>query len=101
VIARHPTQIYEFLHEVAVFGLMVLADRIAGKEKRPVGLISGVFGISYFAGRFVIEFTKEYLVLDSTSVLTMGQILSIPFFVIGVFLFVRALLELNRNRPAA
>ena len=64
LIAVHPTQIYEFLLGVIVLVSLIVADRMAGKENRPIGLITGLFALIYFGGRFFIEFTKEYQGID-------------------------------------
>ena len=85
VVARHPSQIYEFLLGILVFVVLLIADRRFGKEQRPMGLLTGLFLTVYFAGRFVVEFFKEYQTLDS-SALTMGQYLSIIPFLAGLLL---------------
>lgn len=82
---RHPSQLYEFGLGLFVLLVVVLADRWAGREKRPRGLLAGLFLLVYFAGRFCVEFVKEYQALDE-SFLTMGQYLSIIPMVIGAAL---------------
>ncbi len=82
---RYPTQIFEFVLGLTVLLGLYLTDRAMGKEKRPRGLLISVFFLLYFAGRFCVEFFKEYQTLESSSPLTMGQLLSIPGFFIGVF----------------
>ncbi len=78
---RHPTQFYEAGIGLLILLLLWAVDRWAGKEKRPRGLLTSVFFISYFAMRFGVEFFKEYQTLSPSFPLTMGQILSvIPFF---------------------
>lgn len=74
---RHPSQLYEATLGLAVLGLLLVVDRRLG-EKRRRGLLSALFLTLYFAGRFVVEFYKEYQALDPQSPLTMGQILSLP-----------------------
>jgi phosphatidylglycerol:prolipoprotein diacylglycerol transferase len=86
VIARHPSQIYEFLLGAIVLVSLIIADRMAGKEDRPIGLITGLFAIIYFGGRFFVEFTKEYQGIDEGWSLTMGQWLCFPFIGIGIAL---------------
>jgi len=88
---RHPSQLYEFLIGVFVLVTMLLLDRRFGRERRPVGLLTGMFGITYFGLRFLVEFVKERQGLADEAVLTMGQYLSIPVVAIGVWLTVRAL----------
>lgn len=91
--ARHPTQLYEFLLGVAVLVVLLIVDRRAGGEKRPTGLIMGMFTVVYFGGRFFVEFTKEYQGIDDGWSLTMGQWLCIPFFLVGL-----GLLQYARTR---
>jgi phosphatidylglycerol:prolipoprotein diacylglycerol transferase len=84
LVARHPSQLYEALIGVGLLIILVLADRWAGKEKRPRWLMFGVFTIFYAITRFVIEYFKNYQALTSdASALTMGQYLSIPLFLLG------------------
>ena len=86
-IPRHPSQLYEFALGLLVLLGLYLADRWAGKEKRPLGLLCGLFFVFYFSGRFMVEFVKERQVealIEEQSFLTMGQYLSIPMFLFGV-----------------
>ncbi len=88
-VPRHPSQLYEFTLGMFVLLVLYLADRFAGREKRPRGLLAGLFLVVYFAGRFTVEFVKEYQVdelIDNESFLTMGQYLSIIPFVCGIAL---------------
>lgn len=88
---RHPSQLYE-----AMGGLMVLLSLFAIEyflkgKKRP-GIFAGVFLIGYFTFRFFVEYFKEFLIdPNDTFPLTMGQSLSIPFVIIGIFILVHAL----------
>jgi phosphatidylglycerol---prolipoprotein diacylglyceryl transferase len=82
---RHPSQLYEF----ALEGLTLFAILwVFTMRPRPVGAASGVFLVGYGVLRFVAEFFREpddflgFLALG----LTMGQWLSAPMIVIGVFL---------------
>ncbi len=98
-VPRHPSQLYEFALGMFVLLCLFLIDRWAGKEKRPLGLLVGMFFVLYFAGRFLVEFVKEYQVDDliaDSSTLTMGQYLSIPMFVFGVVLVTWSLIT-RRN----
>ncbi len=81
---RHPTQIYEFLFGMGILLMLFIVDWLAGKEKRPRGLIFGIGVTSYLICRFLVEFLKESLVFkDGESVLTMGQWLCIPGLIMG------------------
>ena len=91
MIPRHPSQIYEAFIGVAVLVLLLVVDRLAGKDKRPLGLLFGTFMSSYFALRFLVEYFKAYQTLPTSYPVTMGQILSIPFFLVGVAVVVWSL----------
>ncbi len=91
LVARHPSQLYEVAIGLAVLGLLVLVDRLAGREKRPRWLLAGVFFSTYFLQRFFVEFFKAHQTLSMDSALTMGQFLSIPFFALGVGLVIWSL----------
>lgn len=90
-VPKHPTQIYEALAYLVSFGiLMFLYWRTRSKYKQ--GLLTGAFFIFIFAARFFIEFIKEdQEAFEAGMTLNMGQWLSIPFVLLGIFLVVRAL----------
>ena len=91
--ACHPTQIYEALTYLALFGLMMWMYWKKDCGNRP-GLLFGTFLIGTFATRFFIEFIKNNQVaFDDSMVLNMGQLLSIPFAILGVFLVIWALVH--------
>ena len=87
---RHPTQLYEAAVGVAVLVLLIVIDRRTGGERRPRGLLTGLFLAVYFALRFAVEFTKAHQTLNPDSMFTMGQLLSILPILVGVGLIVRA-----------
>jgi hypothetical protein len=82
---RHPSQLYEIALGLTVLGLLYLIDKRLGKEKRPRGALISSFFVIYFCGRFGIEFFKEYDGISPDSPLRMGQILSIPGILLGVY----------------
>lgn len=85
-IARHPSQLYEFLLEgIVMFAVLWWFSR----KQRPVGQISALFLILYGSFRFVVEFTREpdaHLGLLGLG-LSMGQWLSLPMVLGGILLF--------------
>jgi prolipoprotein diacylglyceryl transferase len=82
--ARHPSQLYEAGLGFAIFGVVLLVDRLLPDNGRKRGILFGLFMSLYFTGRFVVEFFKEYQALSpDQSWLTEGQYLSIPFAVVG------------------
>ena len=86
-LTRHPSQIYEAIFEGIIL-FIILSLFFKKLENRP-GLISSFFLIFYSFFRFFIEFTREadsqigYLIFN----LTMGQIISMLFFIAGISLF--------------
>ncbi|MBQ4819751.1 prolipoprotein diacylglyceryl transferase [Aquimarina sp. MMG016] len=88
MIPRHPTQLYEAFSFLVVFGLLSYLY----KKKlfvRQNGFIFGVFLILMFTARFIIEFSKENQVaFENSMILNMGQILSIPFILMGTILLI-------------
>jgi len=84
---RHPTQLYEALFEGLILFLILIYLRNKGLMKI-TGLMSGIFLICYSIFRFMIEFLRVpdeqigYLLFN----LTMGQIISCIFFLIGIYL---------------
>ena len=91
----HPTQIYEALCYLAVFAVNAyLYYKTDARNRR--GLLLGVFFTGVFGSRFLIEYVKNVQVsFEEGMILDMGQILSIPFIVGGIWLIVRAM-----RRPA-
>jgi hypothetical protein len=72
-------------------GLFILlflfwVDRRLGREKRPRGVLSALFLLLYFLGRFLVEFIKERQGLGDDLFLSKGQILSIPGLLLGLVL---------------
>lgn len=89
--ACHPTQIYEALCYFALFGLLMWMYWKKNSGERP-GLIFGTFFIGIFLPRFLIEFIKnDQVAFEEAMTLNMGQWLSVPFILIGVWLIIRAL----------
>ena len=65
------------------------------EQERP-GLIFGVFMLGIFGARFLVEFVKNVqepweVEMRAMCGMDMGQLLSIPFIALGVWLIVRAL----------
>ena len=83
---RHPTQIYESLGYLATSLILYVRYRAVGRQPRQ-GRLLGMAMVLGFGWRFVVEFLKEYQeAFEAMLPLTMGQLLSIPFILIGLFL---------------
>ncbi|WP_050526221.1 prolipoprotein diacylglyceryl transferase [Pseudorhodobacter aquimaris] len=103
ICARHPSQLYEAALEGLLLGavLLWLAFR-RGWLKRP-GQITGLFLAGYGAARFLVEFFRQpdaQFVTEGNPLglafqsggygLTMGQMLSLPMILAGLWLLGRA-----------
>jgi len=87
----HPTQIYEALSYLAIFGFLLMYYW-KNKGKLKEGFMFGIFLISLFTVRFFVEFLKNDQVdFENNMFLNMGQLLSIPFIIIGIYLVIKSL----------
>jgi len=85
----HPTQIYEMIYCLVTFAIMwfMYWKKEAYKKN---GLLFGIFLIGVFGSRFMLEFIKNNQeAFESGLPLNMGQWLSIPFIVWGIWLLLR------------
>lgn len=87
MLPRHPSQLYEAICYLIIFGVLLwyyhknFGNLVNGK-------IFGLFLILVFSARFFIEFGKEVQEeFEESMALDMGQLLSLPFIAIGVWLF--------------
>ncbi len=87
VLPRHPSQLYEALSCLVLF-LSYIWNKY--QKKLLPGFTTGLFLIWIFGLRFVYEFFKENQVpFEDGMALNMGQILSIPCVLAGIFLLFR------------
>ncbi len=86
----HPTQIYEILYCFVALCVTWPMYRFTQARRRE-GLLLGVFLEIVFVTRFALEFIKnDQEAFEADHLLNMGQILSIPFIALGIFLIIRA-----------
>ncbi len=91
ILPKHPTQIYEALFYILAFTVLMWLYLKTSAKNRP-GLLLGVFFVMIFTPRFFIEFIKENQeAFESGMILNMGQWLSIPFILGGIYLIIRAI----------
>ncbi|MBD5295494.1 MAG: prolipoprotein diacylglyceryl transferase [Bacteroides sp.] len=96
-VACHPTQLYEAGCYLVLFGLLMWMYWKRNAEERP-WLLTGIFFIWVFGSRFLIEYVKNVQVASEYEMIArygmdLGQILSIPFILLGVVLVVIALIR--------
>ena len=86
LIARHPSQIYQFLGEGL---LLFIVLWLYARKPRAMGAVSGVFMMGYGSLRFMAEYFREpdaHLGLLALG-MSMGQWLCVPMVVVGVALW--------------
>lgn len=84
----HPTAIYEsILAAVAVIVWWYLYEKTDAKQH--MGMLTGISALMLWVPRFFIEFLKPVQrAFEEEFVLNMGQMLSIPYIIIGIVLVV-------------
>lgn len=88
--ACHPTQIYEMIYCIVAGVVSVWMYFKTTAARRP-GAIFGVWLEIVFFTRFLLEFIKfDQEAFEANFALNMGQVLSIPFIIWGVYLMVMA-----------
>lgn len=92
--ARHPSQLYQaFLEGLVMFAALWWFS----SRPRPRYAVSGLFALLYGVFRFLVEFVRvpdEQLQYLAFGWLTMGQLLSVPLILLGLYL-----LWLSRRSP--
>jgi len=83
---RHPAMLYEALAYVVIFAAMLWLERRTRLRERP-GALTGIVLVLVFGFRFAIEFLKEpQEAFEASLPLDLGQLLSVPAVVVGVWL---------------
>ncbi len=89
---RHPSQIYEALFEGAF--MFIVLSILWKKEyvRKNHGIISACFLIIYALSRISMEFFREpdAQIGFLWNIITMGQLLSIPFLILGIYILHKA-----------
>ena len=101
--ARHPSQLYEALGEGLILGVALLYLLFRTKALRHTGLLTGLFISGYGLTRFLVEMVRQpdphfqmlqnpigYALQLGSWGLTMGQILSLPMLMVGLWLMSKA-----------
>ncbi len=100
--ARHPSQLYEAGLEGFLLLIVLVYIALKGGFKSP-GLLTGVFSLGYGASRFFVEYFRvpdPQFFSESNPLgfaftfgdfgITMGQSLSLPMIIVGLFLCLRS-----------
>ena len=91
VVPKHPAQIYEALLYLSLFFVLMYLYTKKDAAKKYPGMLIGTFFVILFSGRMIIETIKEVQVdFENDMVLNMGQWLSIPFIIFGIWLILNS-----------
>jgi len=89
MLPRHPTQLYEAFSYLLIFFVMTYLYKTKITHLKE-GFLFGLFLVLIFSARFAIEFVKTQQADYSFGIgLSTGQLLSIPFLLLGVYLLFR------------
>jgi phosphatidylglycerol---prolipoprotein diacylglyceryl transferase len=100
-LPRHPAQLYEAISYLLIFGLMLYLYKTRGENLKN-GFFFGLVITLIFVARFFIEFIKEKQVpFEEQMQFDMGQLLSIPFIVLGVGFIIYGLIKTKNNKTSA
>jgi len=95
-VPRHPSQLYEAFAYLISFGILMQLYKKEYWKKE--GFLFGLFLVLIFGVRFFVEFTKEIQVdFEKTLPLDMGQLLSIPLVLIGLYFLFRNRITKQEN----
>lgn len=88
-VPRYPAQLYESIAYLLIF-IFLFAYYFRSNAKFKNGFLLGLFLVLVFTFRFFVEFIKEdQTYFEQYLPLNMGQILSIPFIIAGIYLLFR------------
>lgn len=96
-LPSHPTQIYEMLYCFITFAVVMFLYWKTNARKFE-GFIFGVFLIGIFLTRFLLEFIKNNQEsFEDAMVLNMGQLLSVPLILWGIYLLVKSFSAIRKS----
>lgn len=100
LVPRHPAQLYEALAYIAIFIIAFIIYNVNRKKQEPSAITAGsgfYFGLCLaliFLFRFFIEFLKkEQVDFERNMTFDMGQLLSLPFIIVGIYFTLRPLIK--------
>jgi phosphatidylglycerol:prolipoprotein diacylglycerol transferase len=101
-IGRHPSQLYQAGLEGLLLLIVLMALFWRSKARYRPGLLVGVFTIGMAIARFTNEFFRQpdshLTEFAATTGLTMGQWLTIPLFLAGLFVLIFSLLRRDTDK---
>lgn len=105
-MARHPSQLYQAMGEGLLLLIILIPLFWKTRARWKPGLLVGLFTLGMGLARFMAEYFREpdeqLQEFARQTGFSMGQWLSVPLVLVGLFFIVRALLrpELNSSTPS-
>lgn len=97
-LPRHPAQLYEAISYLLIFLLVIYLYK-TNRPKLKNGFFFGISISLIFLSRFIIEFLKERQVpFEEHMMIDMGQLLSIPFILIGLGFVIYGLIKTKKDK---
>lgn len=99
-VPRHPAQLYEAICYFLIFAVMIWLYKTKRSKLRN-GFFFGLLLVLIFTARFIIEFFKENQVgFEDSMTWNMGQLLSLPYILIGLGFVIYGLIKKKRDKQS-
>jgi prolipoprotein diacylglyceryl transferase len=100
-VPRHPAQLYEAISYFIIFTIMIILYKNM-RDRCHKGFFFGLATVLFFTARILIEFVKENQVgFENGMTFNMGQLLSLPYLVVGIGFIIYGLIKTKKNKPCA
>ncbi|MEM4282457.1 MAG: prolipoprotein diacylglyceryl transferase [Candidatus Woesearchaeota archaeon] len=86
-VFRHPSQLYESLYSIVIFATLFVLQKNKGVISLKKGAAFALFLVMYSVFRFITELFRVPEIFIGP--FTMGQLLNIPLFIVGLWLLLR------------
>jgi len=95
-LPRHPAQLYEAISYFIIFAIMMILYKKM-RDRLKNGFFFGLATVLFVTARFLIEFVKENQVgFENGMTINMGQLLSLPYLVVGIGFIIYGLLKTRK-----
>jgi len=95
-VPRHPAQLYEAISYFIILAIMMILYKKM-RDRLKNGFFFGLATVLFFTARFIIEFVKENQVgFEDGMTLNMGQLLSLPYIVVGIGFIIYGLMKTRK-----
>ena len=100
-LPRHPAQLYEAISYFIIFTIMMILYKKM-RDRLKNGFFFGLATVLCSTARFIIEFVKEKQVpFEDKMHFNMGQLLSIPFIILGLGFIIFGLIKTKNNTQSS